>query len=79
MAGEKFRQAVGQQISTKLPGTNPSEKDAEHIVIDPYSAIINFGPDTLAVEFHEGAGPAADKPPGEGGAAPPATGGGATL
>jgi hypothetical protein len=45
------------RITLRLPGVQPSNPKDQHVLIDPYSAIVNFGPDTLPVEFHEGEGP----------------------
>jgi len=39
----------------RLPGIQASPKEAKDpIVLDPYQAIVNFGPDSLAVEFFKG-------------------------
>jgi len=54
-----FNKLWGDAVSVDLPGAKPSTgKDVEAAVLDPYQSIINFGPDTLAVEFE------ASKPPG---------------
>lgn len=48
-----------------IPGAEKSDKGDTHVVIDPYRAIVNFGPDSLAVEFGDGEGdaPGFEPPP----------------
>ena len=57
------RKMWGDNISVNLPGCVPADekKLKELVVLDPFKSIINFGPDSLAVEFFLGTGPAKEE------------------
>jgi len=50
----KFEGAWGGGV-VNLPGSKTSsDPDRDHVQLDPYQVVINFGPDSLAAVFHGG-------------------------